>query len=73
MISFFGSSKYATSEIYLQTKEGFELQKNNFQKDHIFEDVSAVIADFDNDQKKNDLFVATGGADFSNARPELFG
>ena len=67
---FFGSSKYATSEIYLQTKEGFELQKNNFKKDHIFEDVSAVIADFDNDQK-NDLFVATGGADFSNARPEL--
>ena len=67
---FFGSSKYATSEIYLQTKEGFKLQKNNFKKDHIFEDVSAVIADFDNDQK-NDLFVATGGADFSNARPEL--
>ena len=67
---FFGSSKYRQSSIFLQTDEGFEIQEFTNTKDAVYEDVSAVIADFDNDQK-NDLFIASGGADFSNVRPEL--
>ncbi len=68
---FFGSSKYAPSQIYIQTANGFELQQlPNTKKDSITEDVSAVISDFNNDQK-NDIFIATGGADFSRVQPAL--
>lgn len=67
---FFGSSKYKKSAIFLQTDKGFVLQESKETKDAVYEDVSAIIADFNNDQK-NDLFIASGGADFSNVRPEL--
>ena len=58
---FSGGSKEIPAQIYIQTATGFV--KKSFpevEKDAIFEDASAVIADFNND-KVNDLFVASGG------------
>ncbi|MEZ4809479.1 MAG: VCBS repeat-containing protein [Allomuricauda sp.] len=61
---FIGGSKFVPSSIYLQKDSTFVKQRYDvIAKDSIKEDISAIIADFNNDQK-NDLFVTTGGADF---------
>lgn len=70
---FFGGSKGFASQVYLQTASGFakksfpELEKNT-----LFNDASAVIGDFNND-KINDLFVASGGGEFAaNLQDRLY-
>ncbi len=67
---FFGGSKFKSSKIYLQQDSTYIAHKFfGIVKDSIKEDISAVISDFNND-KKNDLFIGTGGADFYNkAKP----
>jgi hypothetical protein len=72
---FIGGSKFIPSKIYLQQDTVFVGQRfDGIAKDSIKEDISAAIADFNNDTK-NDLFVATGGGDFfgeSNALLESY-
>lgn len=60
---FFGGSKNEKSRVYLQYPNGF-LNKSitEVEKDSIFEDVSAVIGDFNNDHL-NDLMVVSGGGE----------
>ncbi|MGI9552096.1 MAG: VCBS repeat-containing protein [Aurantibacter sp.] len=61
---FFGGSKYIPSKVYFGTDSIFSAKKiPSIAQDSIKEDVSAVIADFNNDSK-NDLFLGSGGADF---------
>ncbi|TXD83142.1 hypothetical protein ESY86_19545 [Subsaximicrobium wynnwilliamsii] len=61
---FFGGSKFKTAKVYLQTDSSYiEATFPVSTKDSIKEDVSALIADLNND-KKNDVFIATGGGDF---------
>lgn len=61
---FFGGSKGKEASIYFQNASGFAKKIiSNIQKDSVFEDASAVISDFNND-KLNDLFVATGSGAF---------
>lgn len=61
---FFGNGKHVPSEIYLQNKSGFTKVKDTLLENHaIIEASSAIISDFDGD-KKNDLFVASGGGEF---------
>ncbi len=68
---FFGGSKFIPSEIYIQKDSGFVYTKYpSIYKDSIKEDISAVIADFNSDQK-NDLFIGTGGGDFYNQMAPL--
>jgi len=68
---FFGGSKYKPSKVYIQKDTIFsELKIPSISKDSIKEDVSAVIADFNSDDK-NDLFLGTGGADFYNKMEPL--
>lgn len=63
---FFGGSKGKQSAIYLQTNNGFSKKlTHSIQKDSIYEDASAVIADFNND-KINDIFVASGTGEFAH-------
>jgi hypothetical protein len=58
---FFGGSKGFASQVFIQTTHGFvKKQFSNLEKDAVFEDASAVIIDSNKD-KKNELFVATGG------------
>ncbi|WP_395054567.1 VCBS repeat-containing protein [Flavobacterium sp.] len=58
---FFGGSKDIPAQIYIQTATGFVKKSYpEVEKDAIFEDASAIITDFNND-KINDLFVASGG------------
>ena len=61
---FLGGSKFFPSTIYLQKDSTFVKHRYDaIAKDSIKEDVSAVIADFNNDGR-NDIFVTEGGADF---------
>jgi len=61
---FFGGSKYEPSQIFIQQDSIFVNQKmESIQKDSIQENVSATIADFNNDGK-NDLITTSGGGDF---------
>ena len=61
---FLGGSKFEAAQIYLQTDSLFTNKKvETLQKDSVRENISAVIADFDNDQR-NDVFVSSGGGDF---------
>lgn len=61
---FLGGSKFVPSKVYLQQDSAFVPQHfEAIAKDSIREDISAAIADFNNDQK-NDLFVTGGGGDF---------
>lgn len=61
---FFGGSKYEPSQIYVQQDSIFANQQfDGIQKDSILENVSAVIADF-NEDGKNDLISTSGGGDF---------
>ncbi|GEM54684.1 hypothetical protein B0A58_11140 [Flavobacterium branchiophilum NBRC 15030 = ATCC 35035] len=57
---FFGGARGKAAQVYLQSANGFVKRVYaDIEKDSIFEDVSAVIGDFNND-KINDLFVASG-------------
>ncbi|MBZ9786347.1 VCBS repeat-containing protein [Psychroflexus sp. CAK57W] len=68
---FFGGSKYRTSKVFLQKDSTYEPYSFlSISKDSIKEDVSAAIADFTGNGK-NDLFVGTGGADFSGTSSQL--
>lgn len=68
---FFGSSRNQPSQLFIQTEEGF-VKKNDsiFEVHKITEDISAHICDFNNDGR-NDLFIATGGAEFNGNSPHL--
>ncbi|MEO6347455.1 MAG: VCBS repeat-containing protein [Aquaticitalea sp.] len=68
---FFGGSKYKPSKVFLQSDTSYvETNYLVFANDSIKEDVSALMADLNND-KKNDLFIATGGGDFYNKMKPL--
>ena len=57
---FLGGAKNKKASVYLQTETGYELGSfPSLKRDSLFEDVSAVIADFNAD-KKNDLFLSFG-------------
>lgn len=61
---FLGGSKYKSSKIYIQQDSIFIDQKiESLQKDSIQENISAAIADF-NDDGENDLILSAGGGDF---------
>ncbi len=69
---FFGGSKYISSKIYLQNDTTFVKSKIwPIANDSIKEEVTAVIEDFNSD-KKNDILIGSGGADFfGKAKPLL--
>ena len=68
---FFGGSKHIPSKIFLNSNTGFiETKIASIAKDSVKEDVVAVIAKFNNDNK-NDLFIGSGGADFYNKMKPL--
>ncbi|MBO0343224.1 VCBS repeat-containing protein [Flagellimonas profundi] len=61
---FLGGSKYKSSQIYVQQDSIFvNLKLDSIQKDSIRENVSATIADFNNDGQ-NDVIITSGGGDF---------
>jgi hypothetical protein len=70
---FFGGSKDKKAVIYFQSQNGFN--KKGFaaiEKDSVYEDVSAVIGDFNAD-KSNDLLVVSGGGEnASNLADRLY-
>jgi len=68
---FFGGSKHKPSKLFIKTDSTY-LEKNmaSINNDSVKEDVTAIIADLNND-KKNDLFIGTGGADFSKKNKPL--
>ena len=70
---FFGGSKDKKAVFYLQKGNGFVAKSYPaLEQDAVFEDASAVLADFDGDQKK-DLFVASGGGEnASNLQDRLY-
>ncbi len=68
---YFGSSKFQSDKIYLQTDSGFEEVKiPALTADSVKENVAAAIADFDNNGK-NDILMGSGGADFYGTMPPL--
>ena len=68
---FFGGSKYNSSKVFVQKDSVYmEFKIPLIAKDSIKEDVVALIADFD-DNQKNDLLIGTGGADFFNEMKPL--
>ena len=68
---FFGGSKHNSSKVFVQKDSVYVAFKFPLiAKDSIKEDVIALIADFDNNQK-NDLLIGTGGADFFNEMKPL--
>ncbi len=68
---FFGGSKHKSSKVYIQS-DSIYIEKKivSLANDSIKEDVSAIIADLNNDGK-NDLFLGSGGADFYNKMKPL--
>lgn len=68
---FFGGSKHTASRVYLNSNEHFsKTDIDPFKNKDTKEDVVALIADFNND-KKNDLVIGSGGADFYNRMTPL--
>jgi len=68
---FFGGSKYRPSQMYMQLDSTFKrVRIPVIENDSIKEDVVAIIADFTND-KKSDIIIGTGGADFYNQMKPL--
>ena len=62
---FFGSSRNYPSSIFLQTRDGFENEGAiMLEEDKLHEDVSALIADLNNDGE-NDIFIGAGGGEFT--------
>ena len=70
---FFGGSKGKKAAIYLQNSTGFSRKPySEVENDSVFEDASAIIGDLNND-KINDLFVASGGGEnASNLQDRLY-
>src|SRR5690606_10318359 len=61
---FLGGSKFIPPQIHLQRDTVFVAKDYpSIHRDSVPENNSAVIADFDGDQR-NDLFVSSGGGDF---------
>ncbi|WP_224491315.1 VCBS repeat-containing protein [Robertkochia flava] len=61
---YFGSSKFNPAQVYLQTDSTYTRNTTmEFLKDSVNEEVAALIQDLNNDGK-NDLYLATGGANF---------
>jgi len=68
---FFGSSKYIASQVYVQGDSTFQqITYPEIKMDSIKEDITSIIADFNNDGI-NDLIIGTGGADFFNEMKPL--
>lgn len=69
---FLGNARDQQSNIFLQTLDGkfVKMVQTDLIKDIAFEDVDAVIADFNGD-KKNDLVVLSGGNEFGGNAPQL--
>jgi len=68
---YFGSAKFKPAQVFVQTDSVFvPFRLNTIANDSITEDVTAIIADFDQNGK-NDLLVGTGGADFFNTMKPL--
>ncbi|GJM34391.1 MAG: hypothetical protein DHS20C18_33920 [Saprospiraceae bacterium] len=69
---FFGSSKFKRSQLYFQRKNGtfYENTPAVIVADSIFEDVSAVFADLENDGDL-DLVIASGGNEFKGKAEAL--
>jgi hypothetical protein len=62
---FFGGAQGKKAAIYLQNGNGFARKNYTFiVSDSIYEDASAVIADFNGD-RQNDLIVASGSGQFA--------
>jgi hypothetical protein len=58
--------------IYFQSQNGFKKGFTAIEKDSVYEDVSAVIGDFNAD-KSNDLLVVSGGGEnASNLADRLY-
>ncbi|MEQ9230626.1 MAG: VCBS repeat-containing protein, partial [Cyclobacteriaceae bacterium] len=66
---FFGGSKHTASVIYFQSESGF-VNAGLLDLDSAKEDISAIISDFNGDQK-NDLIIGTGGADYYGKMDQL--
>ena len=61
---YFGSSKYYTSQVYLQEDQKFELQDiKTVSNDSISEDIDAIIKDFNGDGF-NDIAVVSAGGEY---------
>jgi hypothetical protein len=69
---YFSGAKGSPGKLYIQKKNGsFELQVQScFEKDKNCEDIGAVFFDADGD-KDPDLYVVSGGNEFSRESPEL--
>jgi hypothetical protein len=69
---FFGGAKGTSGKLYFQNKNGsFELQKQTcFEIDKECEDIGVLLFDADGD-KDLDLYVVSGGNEFSTDSPEL--
>lgn len=68
---YFGGSKAIAGQFFIRSDSGFiRSYIPAILKDSIKEDVDAVIADFNGD-RKSDLFIGTGGADFYNKSKPL--
>lgn len=69
---FFGSSKYFPSVVYQQSDTSFiRVIQENISKDSITEDVSAVIADFDNNNQNALIIGSAGGNFYGRMKPLL--
>ncbi len=69
---FFGGSRNYPSELFIQTNSGFTKKSIKIlEDDKMSEDISANIEDYNKDGE-NDLFVVSGGGEFTgNAKPLL--
>jgi hypothetical protein len=69
---FFGAARDEISKIFLQNSSSkfIDKKEESLIEDKAHEDVDALIADFNGD-KKNDLFVLSGGNEFNGNSPML--
>lgn len=69
---YFSGAKDSPGKLYFQKKDGsFELQVQScFERDKGYEDIGALFFDADGD-KDLDLYVVSGGNEFSKESPEL--
>ncbi|WP_311195986.1 VCBS repeat-containing protein [Antarcticibacterium sp. 1MA-6-2] len=68
---FFGGSKHQPAKIFYQTQKGFfEREIKAFKQDSVSEDISVIAEDFNKDGS-TDLFVVSGGGEFSGESSPL--